>query len=125
MVLGQPASTELGEPLLRSDPPVRRWNIANNALYIQSLQKDIIFFEEEILTETQQLNEYIMTALRTMEGIDLKFVSTKFGKEAGEKTKAASAKYVTTGKIIIQNEQIILTKEGKLFADGIAADLFF
>jgi oxygen-independent coproporphyrinogen III oxidase len=123
--MGQPASTELGEPLLRSDPPVRRWNIANNALYIQSLQKDIIFFEEEILTETQQLNEYIMTALRTMEGIDLKFVSTKFGKEAGEKTKAASAKYVTTGKIIIQNEQIILTKEGKLFADGIAADLFF
>jgi oxygen-independent coproporphyrinogen-3 oxidase len=67
-----------------------RWNIANNALYIQSLQKDIIPFEEEILTETQQLNEYIMTALRTMEGINTKYISTKFGEAAG-KLIAASA----------------------------------
>ncbi len=122
---GQPSELP-GEPSAAADDlPRRRWNIANNALYIQSLQKDIISFEEEILTETQQLNEYIMTALRTMEGIDLKFVSTKFGKEAGEKIKTASTKYVTTGKTIIQDEQIILTREGKLFADGIAADLFF
>ena len=28
-------------------------------------------------------------------------------------------------KFKIQNQQLILTKEGKLFADGIAADLFF
>jgi oxygen-independent coproporphyrinogen III oxidase len=48
----------------------RQWNIANNALYITSLQKNTIPFEEEILTATQQLNEYIMTSLRTMEGLD-------------------------------------------------------
>jgi len=46
----------------------RRWNIANNALYIRSIEKGLIPFEEETLTSTQQLNEYIMTALRTMEG---------------------------------------------------------
>ena len=28
-------------------------------------------FEKEILTPVQQLNEYIMTSLRTMEGLDL------------------------------------------------------
>jgi oxygen-independent coproporphyrinogen-3 oxidase len=107
------------------DGKSRRWNIANNALYIQSLQKNIIPFEDEILTVTQQLNEYIMTSIRTMEGISLAFICTKFGKDKSDKVEAASRKYENTGKIKIETGQIILTKEGKLFADGIAADLFF
>ena len=115
-----------GEPSAAADDsPKRRWNIANNALYIQSLQKNIIPFEEEILTETQQLNEYIMTALRTIEGINLKFINTKYGKVASSQIQDASSKYEETEKLKIENEKIILTKEGKLFADGIAADLFF
>ena len=103
----------------------RRWNIANNALYIQSLQKGIIPFEEETLTETQQLNEYIMTAIRTTAGISTAYISTRFGAAAGNQVKAASAKYEHTGKLKIANGHIILTATGKLFADGIAADLFF
>ena len=122
---GEELASQLGEPLLGSDPPRRRWNIANNALYIQSLQKNIIPFEEEVLTATQQLNEYIMTALRTMEGISTKYISTKFGEEVSNKIITASSKYEHTGKLMIKNGCIILTKEGKLFADGIAADLFF
>ena len=112
-------------PARLHEPPRRRWNIANNALYIQSLQKNIIPFEEEVLTDTQQLNEYIMTALRTMEGMSIKYISTKFGEDTSNKIKAASGKYERTGKLLIENDSIILTREGKLFADGIAADLFF
>jgi oxygen-independent coproporphyrinogen-3 oxidase len=107
------------------EPTSRRWNIANNALYIQSLQKNIIPFEEEQLTDTQQLNEYIMTALRTIEGIDTKYVSSKFGTGTSDRICKDSRKYESTGKLIIANDRIILTREGKLFADGIAADLFF
>jgi oxygen-independent coproporphyrinogen-3 oxidase len=103
----------------------RKWNVANNALYIQSLQKDIIPFEEEKLTVTQQLNEYIMTSLRTMEGLDLGFVEKKFGEEFSRKILVASSKYEATHKIEINANKIVLTKEGKLFADGIASDLFF
>ena len=107
------------------DGKSRRWNVANNSIYIQSLQKNIIPFEEEILTETQQLNEFIMTSLRTMEGLDLDFVNKKFGEEISSKLQAASHKYESTGKLKIENRKIILTAAGKLFADGIAADLFF
>ncbi|GAB2836090.1 radical SAM family heme chaperone HemW [Ferruginibacter profundus] len=122
---GELSSAAPGEPPLRGDPPKRKWNIANNALYIQSLQKGLIPFDEEVLTRTQQLNEYIMTALRTMEGINTKYISTKFGEEESRKVIVASRRYESTGKLIIENEKIILTREGKLFADGIAADLFF
>jgi oxygen-independent coproporphyrinogen III oxidase len=103
----------------------RRWNIANNALYIQSLQHGTIPFEEEILTKTQQLNEYIMTSLRTMEGLDLDFVSNIFGEEKSNAIKTAGNKYISTGKLKSINNKLILSREGKLFADGIAADLFF
>src|SRR5205809_340569 len=49
----------------------RQWNISNNNIYIDSISKGIIPFENEILTETQKLNEYIMTSLRTAEGLNL------------------------------------------------------
>jgi oxygen-independent coproporphyrinogen-3 oxidase len=94
-------------------------------VYIQSLQKNIIPFEEELLTQTQQLNEYIMTSLRTIEGLDLDHVSKTFGEEKSSKIKVASSKYENAGKLKAINCKLILTREGKLFADGIAADLFF
>ena len=107
------------------DGEKRKWNIANNALYTQSIQKDIIPYEEETLTATQQLNEYIMTALRTMEGIDLGFVGQRFGKENSNKLQIASDKWKAGKKMEDFDSKLILTREGKLFADGIAADLFF
>ena len=107
------------------DGKSRKWNVANNSLYIQSLQKNIVPFEEEVLTETQQLNEYIMTSLRTVEGLDLELVSKKFGENFSSKLQVISKKYVDTLKVKSENLKLILTKEGKLFADGIAADLFF
>ena len=103
----------------------RRWNIANNALYIQSLQKNSIPFEQEMLTSNQQLNEYIMISLRTMEGLDLAVVKERFGSALSEKLKTKSKKYTGGGKLVLQNDHLILTREGKLLADGIAADLFF
>ncbi|HMK03850.1 MAG TPA: radical SAM family heme chaperone HemW [Ferruginibacter sp.] len=122
----------MGEPYYAFGPAAhafngqsRKWNIANNAQYIQSLEQGIIPFEEETLTVTQQLNEYIMTSLRTMEGLDLEYVSEKFGKGKSAKLELSSKKYENTDRVIIQNSKIILTREGKLFADGIAADLFF
>jgi oxygen-independent coproporphyrinogen-3 oxidase len=103
----------------------RRWNIANNSLYIQSLKNNVIPFEEEVLTETQLLNEYIMTSLRTKEGLDLNHVSNLFGEQKSSLIRSSTDKYISSGKLQNINSKIILTKEGKLFADGIAADLFF
>ncbi|CAN5797062.1 radical SAM family heme chaperone HemW [soil metagenome] len=103
---------------------MRRWNVANNGLYIQSLQKEEIPFEEEILTGTQQLNEYIMTSLRTIEGMDMQLLKENFGSTNYKVVSNASKKYIVAGKLVEEKERLQLTKEGKLFADGIAADLF-
>ncbi len=99
----------------------RQWNISNNNVYIESINKGIIPFEKEVLTATQKLNEYIMTSLRTMEG--LKF--EKVDEVTADKLKAVSRKYIDFGLMRSETNSLILTKEGKLLADGIAADLFF
>ncbi|MEO8112041.1 MAG: radical SAM family heme chaperone HemW [Ginsengibacter sp.] len=102
----------------------RKWNIANNALYIQSIKNNVIPFEEEILTETQQLNEYIMTSLRTIEGLDLRFVEEKFSLKEKERIETDGKNYIAKGMMKKKENKLVLTNEGKLFADGIAADLF-
>jgi oxygen-independent coproporphyrinogen-3 oxidase len=103
---------------------VRKWNVANNALYIQSIQKNIIPFEEEKLTDVQRLNEYIMTSLRTIEGVDLKLVESNFSIKHRKRIESTANDYIKRKLIIIKNENFVLTEKGKLFADGIAADLF-
>ncbi len=103
----------------------RRWNVSNNALYIKSIQNNTIPFEEENLSATQQLNEYIMTSLRTSDGLNLAFVKEKFGEEKSYELQKESARFLANEKLNLINQKLILTKDGKLYADGIAADLFF
>ena len=104
---------------------IRRWNIANNALYIKSLKNNIIPFEEEVLTATQQMNEYIMIALRTIEGLNLEIVQKKFGAGNAEKILLESKKYIDKKLMRQEKAFLILNREGKFLADGIAAGLFF
>ncbi|MGN6493259.1 MAG: radical SAM family heme chaperone HemW [Agriterribacter sp.] len=102
----------------------RSWNIANNALYIQSIGKNLLPVEKEILTSTQQLNEYIMTSLRTMEGTDLDKIEIEFGKDKSDRILKIAAPHLNK-KVVRQQNRLVLTNEGKLFADGLAAELFF
>ena len=102
----------------------RKWNISNNSLYIQSLEKNTIPFEEEILTDEQRLNEYIMSSLRTAERLNLNHAKNNFGEKEMVRVENKAERYLQSGKMIKSDDHLVLTKEGKFFADGIAADLF-
>jgi oxygen-independent coproporphyrinogen-3 oxidase len=103
------------------DGNTRWWNIANNNTYIDSIKKGIIPSEKEELTATQKLNEYIMISLRTTEGLNL----SKLDADTSNKLKAKSKKYTERSLLKLEDGFLRLTTEGKLLADGIAADLFF
>ena len=102
----------------------RRWNVANNSLYIKQILSGIIPYEEEVLSTSQQMNEFIMISLRTKEGIQLEHFEKKFGLNSKNNLIKAVQPFVADKKITIQDEHILLTNEGKLFADGIASALF-
>jgi oxygen-independent coproporphyrinogen-3 oxidase len=115
----------LGPSAHSYDGGSRQWNIANNAGYNAALEAGgSPVADMERLTPVQQLNEYIMISLRTLEGIDLGTVGLRFGPGKAADLQQRARRYVREGKMA-ETERLILTKEGKLLADGIAADLFF
>lgn len=99
----------------------RWWNVANNQKYIDTISEGIIPFEKEELTAVQKLNEYLMISLRTIEGIDLKRIGESYLYDLLQKAE----KHIFNKSIIKAENFLKLTDTGKLYADGIAADLFF
>jgi len=97
----------------------RQWNVANNQQYISAIEKGTIPFELETLTPEQQCNEYIMTALRTDQGLHLE----RLGKYEEQVLQAANP-YLKNDSIVRIENRLVLTREGKFLADGIAAALF-
>lgn len=101
----------------------RQWNIADNDKYIQSLKADNLVFEREILDPKRRYNDYILTSLRTMWGVDLKYLEEAFSKEAKDYCVSLAKRFQEYGMIDFINESLVLTKQGKLIADNIISEL--
>lgn len=99
-------------------------NVANNTKYINDITNHLLPETVEELNEVDRFNEYIMTSLRTMWGIDMNKISMEFGKKKEAETLILAKPYVASGQLAMANKSLILTNKGKLFADGIAAALF-
>jgi oxygen-independent coproporphyrinogen-3 oxidase len=102
----------------------RQWNLPNNAKYLADLALDKIPFEIEILSLNDQFNEYIMTSLRTMWGIDLMKIEGEFGSKIKTKLLASADEYISKNWLVFADNKLNLTQEGKLYADLIASELF-
>jgi oxygen-independent coproporphyrinogen-3 oxidase len=97
----------------------RRWNVANNLNYINAINQGKVLYEEELLTAAQQVNEKVMTALRTQWGLKISEVGMRNAELMQNSLKKINPAHYTLAEGILK-----LTQEGKLFADSIAATLF-
>lgn len=102
----------------------RYLNIPNNAKYLAALNNSTLPETIEELSLTNRFNEYIMTSLRTQWGIDLTKITADFGKDFTDQTLLNTVSFLEDGKLLKHNYKITLSDTGKLFADGIAAELF-
>lgn len=98
----------------------RRWNMSDVNSYIAGASKGEIPHEEEMLTAADAYNEYVMTALRTVDGIDKSLVAP----ENGEHLSRSVQRFVDEGFIAETTTHYRPTPKGLLQADGIAASLF-
>lgn len=99
-------------------------NVANNAKYLSLLADNNLAETVEELSQTDRFNEYIMTSLRTMWGLDLQKIASDFGELFETETRKQMKPFVEKGQLRLDGNYIKLTANGKLFADGIAAELF-
>jgi oxygen-independent coproporphyrinogen-3 oxidase len=103
----------------------RSWNVAHLGKYIESVASGCVEAEQELLSPVTQFNEYIMTSLRTMWGLDLKYVSQKFGTGKAETLLNNALQFIESKQMEYREGKLILTPGGLLFADGISSSLFF
>jgi oxygen-independent coproporphyrinogen-3 oxidase len=102
----------------------RSWNVSNNSLYLKAIAENKVPSETEILSETDQYNEYIMTGLRTIWGVSLQRIETEFGSSYLEYLQQQAEKYISDNLLEVENNILKTTKKGKFLSDGIASDLF-
>lgn len=106
------------------DSKNRSWNIANNIQYMKAISENKIPAETEALSRENRINEYIMISLRTSEGISKKNVQILMNKKELDTFEHKIKNLIQRELLFVKDDFCILTKKGKLYADGMASELF-
>ncbi|MEZ5010883.1 MAG: hypothetical protein R2744_04445 [Bacteroidales bacterium] len=102
----------------------RQWNVSDINHYIKSIGRGIVPFESEIIDGRMKFNEYVMTSLRTMWGVDLGFVESEFNKESHDYLVNVASRFIRYGMLIIDpGNNLVLTDQGKMISDNIISEL--
>lgn len=100
----------------------RQWNIRDLKKYLAAVNAGKPFFESEELGMRTRFNEYIMTSLRTMWGVDLAYVEKVFEKEGYDYIMNMAGKFIDYGMMKQENNSLVLTTQGKMISDNIISE---
>ena len=99
------------------DGTSRQWNVASLERYGES--------EREALSPEQIYDEYVMLRLRTLWGIDLKYMKREMGERFSDYCERQAEPMIAEGRLSRTREFLYLNDEQMLFADGVAEALFY
>ncbi len=115
----------LGPSAHSFDHNKRQWNIANNSLYISAIKNGKPSIKQELLSENEQYNEYIMVSLRTIWGCNLDVIELRFSTILANYFKFSVKKWLKSGEIVQNGTIFKLSNKGKILADRITSDIFY
>lgn len=106
--------------------PVRRANLPDLSAYIHHLTalNQLPPAQTETLTQTDQVNEFIMTRLRLSEGISLSEYQKVAGHSLAGRCEELINEFINKNIIQSEGDYLRLTRSGRLQADGVVAALF-
>lgn len=102
----------------------RQYNVRNNNTYVKSLTEGKLPFEKELLTRDDQVNEYLLTTLRTRWGADLNTIRRDYNYDLLTHQKAYIENLLAKNLATLEHDSLKLTQKGKMMADKISSDLF-
>lgn len=102
----------------------RQWNVSDTNKYISEIQKKGKCFSVEKLTEKDRYNEYLLTRLRTSQGVSLSEINELFGQKYLSHFLKQAGRHLKSKYLAEINNNTILIPENKWFiSDGIISDL--
>ncbi len=109
----------LGPSAHSYDGNSRQWNVSDLQEYINAIEQGKLPMEKEVLDEDTRYNDWITTALRTKEGLNLNTLS----KSHREYLMHAAEKHLQQGNLILSGNYIALSRSGIFISDSIMSDL--
>lgn len=100
----------------------RQWNVSSLTRYLKAIEKQNIPFQIERLSTSDRFNDYVITSLRTMWGIDLEYLDKEFGNKYIAHIEKIGEKYKANNQVVIKNNHLLLDKSCLLISDGIMSD---
>lgn len=97
----------------------RHWNAASVDRYLAAEAP-----EREVLSDRDRFNEYVITRLRTAEGIDLAEVGRLFGVRRLERLEEEAGRMVRTGALVAADGRIAVPPGRFLLSDAVIGALF-
>lgn len=105
------------------DSDRRRWNISHNIHYMKAIREGKPAFEEEVLTDKDRFNEYLLTGLRTSWGCEeakLRQLNHSYFKEFEKEVD-----HIIEAQLLSNDGGVFrLTNQGKLLANDVISRLF-
>jgi len=103
----------------------RSWNVSHIESYIKAIKDGLPFSEEEILSENNKYNEFVLTRIRTIWGVSTDDLIKQFGSEKARYFQQNIDKYINSGLVKLDNGIYNLTENGMFVSDEIMANLMF
>ena len=103
----------------------RQWNVSDTAKYIANITNEKSFFEIENLRLQENYNDFIITRLRTCEGIQLSILKGKFGENFLNYCLENAEKWIKSDFLQIKDNCLILNEKGIFMSDRIFEDLIW
>lgn len=97
----------------------RQWNISDINQYIQTIHKQKLLCERETLSEIDNYNEYLITGLRTSQGIDTDVIKNKFAEQHNKQLLTNLQKFIDEGSVNLRKNRLTLSLKGMFISDSI------
>ena len=102
----------------------RRWNISNNKKYINAINENKVYFEEEMLSEKDLFNEKIMLGLRTEKGVDVNTIYQYLNPKEQSNFDVKVKTFFKDGLLINENNTIRIPTKKWLLSEYVSREFF-
>jgi oxygen-independent coproporphyrinogen-3 oxidase len=102
----------------------RDWNPKSHSTWIKEIDEGRTAYESEFLSQKDKLNEYLLTSLRTIWGIDIDLILSTFGESIANEVLHKTQKHLKNGVLERDGKRIRINPSHYLISDGIIADFF-
>lgn len=103
----------------------RQWNVSSLPAYIRGIESGSPEIEVEELDINTRYNDFIITGLRTMWGVNLTEIQGQFGNDKLIYCQKQAAPYLKQGLLIEKGETLTLSRNGIFISDSIMSDLLW